>query len=139
MTDWEELTTDEIKELIDDINAAERRNTQILKEVGIQLEPSILRYNPGRCEVGPLPRYIPTKKQPITEPPISFGPKERIKINRRDKLNAAKRQLAFLDSLEQTDGQTTHTKQEKNKHINIIKQYRKIRNYRKSKTNIIKE
>lgn len=128
MAEQGELSPDELEAIIEEVNEAERRNINIL---GSQLKPSILKYHPGKPSVGPLPRYIPTKRSKISEPPIVFGPAERIKPIKRDRLSRAKRELAFIVSLIETEGPTElHTKN-KQKLIVEIREIRKLKHYKR--------
>lgn len=130
MSDWWELSPEELQEVVERVNDAERRN---IKALGSQLELSILEYDPGEPTVGPLPRYIPTRKPKIENPPIVFGPPERIRPNKRDKLSRLKRELALIESINETDGPSEQRNDRKQKLIVEIREHRKLKHHNKNK------
>lgn len=131
MSNWGEFQPEELRKLVEEVNEAERRIIGLTED---QLEPSLLRYNPGKPSVGPLPRYIPTKLR-IEEPPIVFGPPERIRPNKRDKLSRAKRQLALVESLIEVEGPSEKLNIDKEKYIKEIREYRKIKHFKRNNKN----
>lgn len=129
MSEWGEYQPEELREIVERLNEAEIRNTKLL---GNQLEPSLLQYHPGKPSIGPLPRYIPTKCSKVTEPPIVFGPPERVKPCRRDRLNRTKRQLALVESLIETEGPSEQLNKRKAELIENIRNIRKEKHYKRN-------
>lgn len=128
---WQDLTEDEHRELVDNVNALERKYVNLLRQSGVESEYSHIEYTPTTATIqpGPLPKYIPTKKPRIEEPKIVYGPPARFRPNREDCRSRTKRELNLISSIIELEGAT---KERLEKQADLIKELNILRSeYRK--------
>lgn len=133
MSYWKDLTEEECKDLVDDLNAIEKKYVDLLNQAGAKISYSFIPYRPATqtLQQGPLPKYIPSKKTQIEEPPLVYGPPARFRPNREDKISKKKRELALQTSIIETEGSTPERIEKQNQIIRELNEIR--REYRKKR------